>query len=120
MRRIAIPLIAVLAAAALPAAAGAHVSLHPNEVPTGAYATLDLRVPNESEDADTTKIAVQLPAGFTDVSTWSEDRPTELQEPRAFIATVCLVRHLDPIPEDLRDAFIDAVMERVGEPVRVG
>ena len=68
MRRIAIPLIAALAAAALPAAASAHVSLHPNEVPSGAYATLDLRVPNESDKANTTKIAVQLPAGFTDVS----------------------------------------------------
>jgi periplasmic copper chaperone A len=68
MRRIAPPLIAVLAAAALPAAAGAHVSLHPNEVPTGAFATLDLRVPNESESANTVKIAVQVPPGFTDVS----------------------------------------------------
>jgi uncharacterized protein YcnI len=68
MRRITIPLIAVLAAAALPAAASAHVSLHPNEVPTGAYATLDLRVPNESDQANTVKIAVQLPSGFTDVS----------------------------------------------------
>jgi uncharacterized protein YcnI len=68
MRRIATALIAALAAAAVPAAASAHVSLHPNEVPTGAYATLDLRVPNESESADTTKIAVQVPPGFTDVS----------------------------------------------------
>jgi uncharacterized protein YcnI len=68
MRRITIPLIAVLAAAAPPAAASAHVSLHPNEVPTGAYATLDLRVPNESDKANTVKIAVQLPSGFTDVS----------------------------------------------------
>jgi uncharacterized protein YcnI len=68
MRRIAIPLIAALVAAAVPAAASAHVSLHPNEVPTGAFATLDLRVPNESEDANTVKIAVQVPPGFTDVS----------------------------------------------------
>jgi periplasmic copper chaperone A len=68
MRRIAIPLIATLATAAVPAVASAHVSLHPNEVPTGAYATLDLRVPNESDNADTVKIAVQLPSGFTDVS----------------------------------------------------
>ncbi len=68
MRRIAIQLIAALAAVAVPAAASAHVSLHPNEVPTGAFATLDLRVPNESEDANTVKIAVQVPPGFTDVS----------------------------------------------------
>jgi periplasmic copper chaperone A len=68
MRRIATPLIAALAAAAVPAAASAHVSLHPNEVPTGAFATLDLRVPNESDNANTVKIAVQVPSGFTDVS----------------------------------------------------
>jgi uncharacterized protein YcnI len=65
MRRIAIPLIAAVVGALIPAAASAHVSLHPNEVPTGAFATLDLRVPNESDKANTVKIAVQLPAGFT-------------------------------------------------------
>jgi trans-aconitate 2-methyltransferase len=56
-------------------------------------------------------------AGFHEVSTWLEERPTELEEPRSFIATVCLVRHLDPLPEELRDRFVDTVMERVGEPV---
>ena len=56
-------------------------------------------------------------AGFTDVSTWLQDRPTELAEPRAFVATVCLVRHLDPLPEELREPFVDRVMERAGEPV---
>lgn len=56
-------------------------------------------------------------AGFTDVSCWLEDRPTELAEPRSFVATVCLVRHLDPLPEDLRDRFIDTVLERVEAPV---
>ena len=68
MRRITIALIAALAAIAVPAAASAHVSLHPNEVPTGAFATLDLRVPNESDKANTVKVAVQVPPGFTDVS----------------------------------------------------
>jgi trans-aconitate 2-methyltransferase len=54
-------------------------------------------------------------AGFTDVSCWLEERPTQLQEPRSFVATVCLVRHLDPLPAELREQFIDTVMERVGE-----
>jgi periplasmic copper chaperone A len=68
MRRI--PL-AVAAAFALlvPAAAQAHVSLHPNEVPTGSFATLDIRVPNEMESANTVKLAVQVPPGFLDIST---------------------------------------------------
>jgi periplasmic copper chaperone A len=68
MRRIATPLIAALVVVVVPASASAHVSLHPNEVPSGAFATLDLRVPNESDNANTVKIAVQVPAGFTDVS----------------------------------------------------
>ena len=68
MRRIAIGLVAALELLA-PAAAQAHVSLHPNEVPTGAFATLDIRVPNESEGANTVKVAVQMPPGFIDVST---------------------------------------------------
>lgn len=56
-------------ALALPAAAGAHVSLHPNEVPAGSFATLDIRVPNEMESAETIKLAVQVPPGFLDIST---------------------------------------------------
>jgi len=68
MRRIAFP-IALLCALALPGIAQAHVSLHPNEVPTGAFATLDIRVPNEMESANTIKVEVQVPPGFLDVST---------------------------------------------------
>jgi trans-aconitate 2-methyltransferase len=56
-------------------------------------------------------------AGFDEVSCWLKDRPTELEEPRSFIATVCLVRHLDPLPEELRDEFIDTVLDRVAKPV---
>jgi trans-aconitate 2-methyltransferase len=56
-------------------------------------------------------------AGFADVSTWLEDRPTELAEPRLFISTVCLVRHLDPLPDDLRERFVDTVMDRLDRPV---
>ena len=39
------------------------------------------------------------------------------EEPRAFVRTVCLVRHLDPLPDELRDPFIDRVLARVGEPL---
>jgi periplasmic copper chaperone A len=60
----ALPALALL----VPAAAGAHVTLQPNEAPEGAYTVLDVRVPNESEDENTTKVAVQFPDGFGDVS----------------------------------------------------
>jgi trans-aconitate 2-methyltransferase len=56
-------------------------------------------------------------AGFTDVNTWLQDRPTEIPDGRAFVSTVCLVRHLDRIPADLRDAYVDDVLARYGEPV---
>jgi uncharacterized protein len=60
---------ALLALALLvPAAAQAHVTLQPNEAPEGAYTVLDVRVPNESDSEDTTKVAVQFPEGFGDVS----------------------------------------------------
>ncbi len=68
MRRIALALAAAVALL-VPAVAQAHVSLHPNEVPTGSFATLDIRVPNEMEGANTVKLAVQVPPGFLDIST---------------------------------------------------
>ncbi|HEY5052611.1 MAG TPA: YcnI family protein [Solirubrobacterales bacterium] len=68
MRRTAIAIVAASALLA-PTAAQAHVSLHPNEVPTGSFATLGIRVPNEMEKANTVKIAVQVPPGFLDIST---------------------------------------------------
>ncbi len=54
-------------------------------------------------------------AGFDEVSCWLEDRPTELQDPRSFVETVCLVRHLDPLPQRLRQPFIDRVMETLDD-----
>jgi len=56
-------------------------------------------------------------AGFRDVSCWLEPRPVTPADPGAFIRTVCLVRHLDPLPEDLRDPFVERVLERSGDPL---
>ncbi len=59
----------LLAAGALmvPASAQAHISLHPNTIPAGAFATLDVRVPGEQEGAYVMKVDVLFPAGFTGV-----------------------------------------------------
>ncbi|MGO9489127.1 MAG: YcnI family protein [Solirubrobacteraceae bacterium] len=59
----------LLAAGALlaPASAQAHISLHPNTIPAGAFATLDVRVPGEQEGAYVTKVDVLFPQGFTGV-----------------------------------------------------
>jgi trans-aconitate 2-methyltransferase len=56
-------------------------------------------------------------AGFVDIHCWLEPRPVTPAEPRAFVRTVCLVRHLDPLPDELRGPFIDRVLARAGEPL---
>jgi periplasmic copper chaperone A len=60
-------LLASTAALIAPASAQAHISLHPNTIPAGAFATLDVRVPGEQEGAFVTKVDVLFPAGFTGV-----------------------------------------------------
>jgi uncharacterized protein YcnI len=64
--------IAVLLAAAtliLPAGAQAHISLHPNTIPAGAFVTLNVRVPGEQEGAYADKVDMLVPQGFTDLDT---------------------------------------------------
>ena len=60
---------AVVAALALAPAADAHVTLQPPEAPAGGFTRLDVRVPNERDNAGTTKVVVQMPPGFLSVST---------------------------------------------------
>jgi len=59
----------LMGAAALlaPASAQAHISLHPNTIPAGAFATLDVRVPGEQEGAYVKRVDVLFPTGFTSV-----------------------------------------------------
>jgi trans-aconitate 2-methyltransferase len=56
-------------------------------------------------------------AGFTNVECWLEPRRVQPDDPRSFVRTVCLVRHLDPLPDGLRGPFIDRVLARAGDPV---
>jgi uncharacterized protein YcnI len=59
---------AVTAALVLPAAAWAHVTVHPNALPSGAETVMNVDVPNELAGPATTKVDVKFPAGFVDVS----------------------------------------------------
>jgi periplasmic copper chaperone A len=52
-----------------PAAAQAHISLHPNTIPAGAFVTLDVRVPGEQEGAYAYKVDMLVPPGFTEIDT---------------------------------------------------
>jgi uncharacterized protein len=59
-------LLAVAALLLAPAAAQAHVLVVPDTAPQGAEMRLDIRVPNERDDATTTKVDVLLPRGFAE------------------------------------------------------
>jgi uncharacterized protein YcnI len=53
---------------ALAPVAAAHVTLQPEQAPAGGFTRLDVRVPNERDNAGTTKVEVQMPPGFVFVS----------------------------------------------------
>jgi periplasmic copper chaperone A len=57
-----------LGALALPAAADAHVTVQPNTAAAGAFTVENVRVPNETDNAVTTKVDVQMPPGFAEAS----------------------------------------------------
>jgi uncharacterized protein len=101
MRRAACLLVAAGALVA-PAAAGAHVSVHPNAIPTGANATLDIRVPNEMDNATTTGLQVKFPDGFIGVST---------QPPPGWTAKVLTSKLAKPVQTD--DGPIDTQVSEV-------
>lgn len=67
--------------------------------------------------ADAPETAERLrSAGFVEVTTWLEERPTPLDDPAPFVRTVCLVRHLDRLPPDRHQEFVDAVLARCERP----
>ena len=56
-------------------------------------------------------------AGFTDVRCSLEDRPVTPADPRDYLETVTLGLHLERLPEHLRDRFVDAVVDRMPDPL---
>ena len=58
----------LLAFLALGSVAQAHVTVQPNEAPTGSFSRFVVRVPNERDDASTTKVKVEFPEVFASVS----------------------------------------------------
>jgi periplasmic copper chaperone A len=60
---------ALVAALAVAPTAVAHVTLQPEETVAGDFTRLDIRVPNERDNASTTKVEVRMPPGFLFVST---------------------------------------------------
>jgi uncharacterized protein YcnI len=65
-----------------PTAAFAHVTVQPNEYEIGSFARFVVRVPNERDDASTTKISVKFPStlvsvGFQPIAGW--DRTVKMK-----------------------------------------
>lgn len=59
-------------------------------------------------------------AGFVDVETWLTDEPTALEPGpplHDYLRTVVLPVHIDRLPPDEREPFVDAVASRLPSPV---
>ena len=56
-------------------------------------------------------------AGFDEVRCWLEEKLVEPEQPREFGATAGLAPHLERLPAEQHDAFVDAVMERLETPI---
>jgi trans-aconitate 2-methyltransferase len=54
-------------------------------------------------------------AGFVEVETWLQ--PKRVVPEPGFVQTVCLVRHLDPLPDEMGPRFVDRVLAAYGEPL---
>jgi trans-aconitate 2-methyltransferase len=48
-------------------------------------------------------------AGFTEVRTWLEPYPVTPPDPISYVRVVCLGPHLQQLPEELRDSYVEAV-----------
>lgn len=83
----AAPIAALVATLVLAPAAAAHVTLNPREWEAGGFARFAVRVPNERDNASTTRVSLRFPepilsAGFQPVEGWQRTvRMVELDEP---------------------------------------
>lgn len=56
-------------------------------------------------------------AGFTSVRCWLEERPTRPDDLAGFVRSSILPAHLARLPEERREPFAAAILERVREPL---
>jgi trans-aconitate 2-methyltransferase len=60
-----------------------------------------------------------LEAGFSAAECWLTPAPREPDHPREFLSKIVLGPHVQQLPEELREPFMDDVLELLGEPVVV-
>jgi trans-aconitate 2-methyltransferase len=58
-------------------------------------------------------------AGFARARCWLTPAPVRPPEPRVFIGSVIFGPHLDRLPADLHEPFLDEVLAALGEPVEI-
>jgi trans-aconitate 2-methyltransferase len=54
-------------------------------------------------------------AGFDEVRCWLAERPVKPDDPRDYLRTINLGAHLERLPAELHDPYLDAVLARLGE-----
>jgi trans-aconitate 2-methyltransferase len=54
-------------------------------------------------------------AGFAEAKCWLADRPVQPDDPREYLRTINLGAHLERLPADLHDPYLDAVLAILGE-----
>jgi trans-aconitate 2-methyltransferase len=60
-----------------------------------------------------------LSGGFAAAECWLVPAPRAPEYPREFLSTIVLGPHVQQLPQELRDRFMDEVLETLGEPVVV-
>jgi trans-aconitate 2-methyltransferase len=53
-------------------------------------------------------------AGFAAAEAWLRERPVTPEDPHAYLTEINLGAHLERLPEPLRPAFVDEVVQRLG------
>jgi trans-aconitate 2-methyltransferase len=82
-----------------------------------AYLRPELRPWNYASVGDT-ELRLQR-AGFDVERVWLEPWPVTPRDPRGFLATVILPWHLERLPDDLHEGFIDAILGTIPRPLVV-
>lgn len=60
-----------------------------------------------------------MAAGFSSAECWLTPAPKTPEHPREFLSTIVLGPHVQQLPEDLREPFMDEVLAVLGEPMVV-
>jgi trans-aconitate 2-methyltransferase len=55
-------------------------------------------------------------AGFAEARAWLQPRPVTPDDPHAYLTEINLGAHLGRLPEELKSAFVDDVIDRLGGP----